>query len=143
MYKVSELKQILSYHVGRDPSVFALVEDRVYTAHGKDTEEASRQSPLVIFDFRGGLTQKSAPVARRTFHVYAYSNRSGHEAGRLYEHVAEVLRLEGLGAPPDENGDPCFAQCGYFIEADAQVEGWSSVTSSWWVRGTWQGWTFG
>lgn len=142
-YEVSRLKQVLRHHLTADPALFALVRGQVFSGHGRDTEEASRVGPLVIVDFRGGIESEMAPVARRTFHLWAYSTEGPDHAGRVYEAAKVVLRRKGLGAPLDEAGDPCFAQCGYFIPGADELHGWNEVLGANYVRGTWQGWTFG
>lgn len=143
-YSVRQLKQILRHHLLLDGAVVALASTRVFTAHGRDTEQATREYPTLITEFRGGFEFTSAPVARREFYLYGYSNVSQDQATELYEAAADVIRRDaGLVAPPDESGGPCFNSCGYFIPRNVVMEGWNPQSAAWFARGTWFGWQIG
>jgi hypothetical protein len=142
-YKTSELKQIIRHALITDSTVFGLVDIRIATAHRKDADAPTATMPEIIVGFRGGQEFGSSPVARRTFFLYGYSNRSQSEAEEVYEAAADVLRRTGHGAPPNEAGDPCFEACGYFIPQGQPLEGWNPVAEAWFTRGSWLGWQKG
>jgi len=142
-YSVRQLKQILRHHVLRDETVVSLVGRRVFTALDRNTEEQTRQQPVAIFEFRGGSEYSSAPVARREMYVYGYSNTSQDQADEVYEALADVLRRNGLTAPLDSGGLPCFDSCGYFLPANVVLTGYNSDVNAWFSRGTWLAWQVG
>lgn len=143
-YSVRQLKQILRHHALKDEALLKLVGRRVFTAHDKNSAEATRAEPTAIFEFRGGNEYESAPVARRELFVYGYSNVSQDQADEVYEAIANLIRRgAGLTAPPDENGDPCFDSCAYFIPANVVRTGENPEVSAYFCRGTWFAWQVG
>ncbi len=139
----SELREALRAALLADVAVVGLVENRVYTAHGRDTEEATRVHPVLILDFRGGSSLPSAPVQQRRVDVYGYSNRSAGQSEQVYVAARAALQNRGLhSGKVDALGDPCPSLCVYATETSGPVDGWNSLVDAWFTRGTFRilGW---
>ncbi len=143
-YDAREMKQILRHNLLLDATLVDLVAHRVFTAHGRDTEEATRHFPTLIVELRGGSEFEAAPVARRQLFLYGYSNVSQDQASEIYGAAADVIRRGvGLSPPVDGSGDPCFDSCGYFTPQNVVLDGWNSQIGAWFTRGSWIGWQIG
>lgn len=143
---VVELERVIVHALSENVAVMELLGGvpRIFTDHGKDSEEATASLPTLIIEHIGGPRQRSAPITRRGFFLYAYSNRSQAEAFRLYEAASDLLQTEGHKAPPDPaTGDPAFTLRAYFTEADGPRSDYNTQVAAWYVRGTWTGHTFG
>lgn len=142
--EVPLLKQLLVHHLTQDPTLLELLGGpRVYTAHGRDSEEATRETGCVVIQMRGGPTLDSSPVATRTFWLWAYSARNPSEAGDVYVAARNVLRLQGLTAPLTTWGAPAFPLCAYCRETSGPIEDFNPQLTAWWSRGTWSAVTKG
>ena len=143
---VLELERVIVHALSENAAVMEILGGvpRIFTDHGKESEEATRVMPTLIIEHTGGPRQRSAPIARRGFYLYAYANRSQADALRLYEAAASVLQTEGKRAPPEPvTGDPVFDLRGYFVEVDGPRSDYNTQVTAWYVRGTWTGHTFG
>lgn len=126
-----DVREVIRWALLSDPGVVGVVENRVLTAHGRDADEATAKHPVVIMEFRGGVSEPSAPVQVRRVRIYAYSNRSSGESERLYNMVRTILHRKGVRGRPDEGGDPCPGVCVYPIERSGPFDGWNQDVAAW------------
>lgn len=134
--EITATMRVIRHNLMSDPDVYRIVGSSVFTAHTRDAEEATRLQPTVIIELRSGDVRISAPVARRTAWIYAYSNRSPDEARELYDAIAKVLRRRGLRGQLDAMGNPCDDMCLYAWEQNAVIEAYNDLASAWFTRGT-------
>jgi hypothetical protein len=135
----SDLDRLLVHHLTASDEVMALLggEARVFTSHGRDSEEATRVGPALILEWGSGPVRRSAPLSRRTLHTYGYSRVSQAEAVRLHEAARAVLQAEGLTAPRTAGGEPAFSLRAVLFEDQAPIRGWNTDVAAWFTRGTW------
>ncbi len=141
-----DMKAVVRHNLLQDPGVRAFIVDAgggVFSGHDRASLESSKRVPTVIMDVRGGKDFAQAPVGRKLWHLYAYSNKSEDEAGQLYEAVKAVMQRKGLVGRLDELGARCESVCVYAIEDDGPVDGWNEDVASWFKRGTWLVWGIG
>lgn len=146
-YDLRETKQVLRVVLLRDSSVQGLVADgvQVFTAHGRDADEATRKQPALILSFRGGPGKRlPAPVQNRTVHLYAYSNVSQDQADELHVLATAVLTDTGAVSHPDRATNPsCPQQCVSVLETAGATGGWNDQVGAWYARSTLAAWGIG
>lgn len=139
MFDLREVKQVLRANLLADADVVEIAAERVFGAHGRDTEDATRSQPALIMEFVGGTSPGAAsPVHGRAMHLYGYSNTSADVAIDLYQRAAKVLRRRGLSHPKAATDPECPQACVYGIEVATPVEGYNDTVGAWFARGTWR-----
>lgn len=146
-YDLRETKQVLRVVLMRSTTVQGLVADgvQVFTAHGRDADEATRKQPALILDFRGGPGKRlSAAIQNRTVHLYAYSNVSQDQADELHVLATAVLTDVGAVCHPDRATNPaCPQQRVAVLEAAGATSGWNDQVGAWYARSTLAAWGIG
>ena len=133
---VSDLLQTIRVQLIDDATLFALVDDRVRTAHVAENEGAAPGMPLVIVAPLGGSSPYSGAVQSVSLEIYAYSKISEGEALRVYEEVHRILQasraaLSGLSLR------------GMLRETSRPRHGYNDLLLAYYVRSTWSAITAG
>ena len=139
------LQQILVHHLTQAPGVVKILGERpaVIWGWGRNVVEATQAQPVVNPQFRGGGPMDlSSPVSGRLLWIFAYSNREGEHI-RLYEALQPVLHGEGLTAPLDGSGDPCFPACVRMVEQAGLEDGYNPIAGAWFARSSWRATVWG
>lgn len=146
-YDLRETKQVMRVVLLKDTDVQGLVADgvQVFTAHGRDADEATRKQPALILDFRGGPGKRlSAAIQNRTVHLYAYSNLSQDQADELHVLATKVLTDTGAVCHPDRLTNPaCPQQRVAVLEQAGATSGWNDQVGAWFARSTLAAWGIG
>lgn len=124
-----KLKLTIRQHLLGQAEIQARVADRIYAHHATDEDLSTLVYPLIVVEINSGTTAYNRVWQFTNIDVYVWSKASAGEAAEIFDLIYDALQAQCVSN--DTLGTAFLAE-----EVDRPIEGFSSSTRSWFIRGT-------
>lgn len=128
MNEIGTAAQLVRLQLLSFSSVTDIVEDRIYTQHFNDFDNATVNMPLIIVENKGGYANHGKGTQKVELDIYCYSRSGTAECSQIYSAIYDALQSQRLH-------NPNISMKGYCYEKSRPLEDWSDGVMAWAKRG--------